>query len=184
MNATKTEKLEYCTVIRIGQFAGGSFGVSGNPSLQHDMYRVDCPELREIEAASAPGMPDYSAWTFLTEWEAHRKAVQQDYRESQRTAARIKADRLAADRRAIGANIRDTLKEAGVDTTSAIRWTDQLTDDALLAPASRAAIDRLGSGSVRDYEARTEVDGVVYRVRLGRGIGCSPRVARLELASR
>lgn len=174
-----TATVSYCRVVPMGRFAGGSFGVPGDPAGQYDYFKVSCPELSEIEAAAHPAMVDYTGWVYTTEWEAHRRAVQQDIREGQRAADRKAAEAAERKRRETGRRIRETLAAAGV--TSPVRqWTDNLIGGDRLSPAAREAVRGMATGSITDYDARTE-DGAVYRVRVGYGLCGRPTVTRLEI---
>lgn len=178
---TATKALSYCKVVSIGSFAGGSFGCGGNPSNVYEMFRVDCPELREAVAATA-SVGEYAKYTYLTKWEAEAAAVRQEYREERRAAERAEAERVAAVRRATGDQIREAMAAAGIDVSGGLRWSDRLIGGDRLTADCRDELGRMASGSSSDYDAQTYADGAIYRVRIGWHLAGGPRVVRLAIA--
>lgn len=178
--AAKT--LTRCRVASIGRFAGGSFGCGGSPAESYEMYRVDCPEMREQVAAAGGSVTAYGPWTHLTEWEAHKAAVTQEYREERRAADRAEAQRVADGRRATGDRIRSALQEVGADVSGGVRWSDNVTEIGRLTPVSAEAVRTMASGSHTEYDVRTVADGRVYRVRLGYGLGGAPRAVPITVS--
>jgi hypothetical protein len=89
-------------VVSIGHFENGSFGVFGLPIGGAELFRVDCPELREAVAKQSPALcSEYGRFTFASRSAADAAAKQQAVREAKiaadRKAAKDKADKDAAD---------------------------------------------------------------------------------------
>ena len=77
------------SVVNIGRFENGTFGVFGLPPGGADLFRVDCPELHEAITAALPRMPaNYNKFLFTSRAAADEFARKQVQVEADREAAR------------------------------------------------------------------------------------------------
>lgn len=69
------------SVVSIGRFENGSFGVFGLPIGGAELFRLDCAELREMVAKAYPALADYSRFTYADRADAEAAIAGQVARE-------------------------------------------------------------------------------------------------------
>lgn len=166
-------------VIRLGQFAGGSFGVAGHPANVYEYFAVES----DVIAADR----DHTVTALVGKAFRTRQAAEQRLDEivqAERDAAqRAEIERQRQrDQRQAGADVRATLMEYLGRDPGRIRFSDRLIPDDRLTAGTVDAVRGLTSGAYRDYDAQIE-DGSLYRVRVGCCLG-SRRVAPLTTEDR
>lgn len=140
-------------VVRLGSFAGGSFGQPGDPREVYDYFAVDSDVC-----ASHPALVKLA---FRHEWQAKQRLAE-ILRERREEKARLEREEARQQELArIGASLRAILEQHLGHRLSSFRWSDHLIPLDRLTPKCQAEVRRLATTAQFDVLA----DGDLFRIR-------------------
>lgn len=142
------------TVISIGLFENGSFGVFGLPIGGAELFRLDCPELREMVAKAAPALADYSRFTFASRASAEAAVPAQIARETMIATERKKATDAAV---AIGAAKKTATENRIIDMVKSVAEEWAAGRVAVKISQNEVVVGRWNAPNIPGYGRPAEV---------------------------